>query len=970
MCSSAYPETRNQVAGMNCALEEAKLMGLMLVRGCHAWQQGRKQLVLQASSLQSDVKRDLCGNRQELAIELRSFAKKEEEDRQSWEQELWSDLAKLRKQLSVLGSNVRIAGPEDVGSALLRSSELRKMVGGVEHKLKVYSEQRRLELQDLCAEECRLEESLQASVARFDAWEVDGGSAAVRRAPRPSSAPQRRSQELRGRVEEISQQLATPRDGGWRQADHEAFLRLLLGRFRGRPSGRFLAEAQELLPHLAHEQLVEHSKWLLEQDALQAERQSLLQQWREEKTLKGPESTTLASEEKKKQVEAWQKERAEAARVEQEKQREAEEEEKRKVKRRQEALQAKKEEMECWRKQKEMLRKNEASAAQVTAAPLTAQQILRLRARSEQLLRNRERWDQNQIATWVVGFAWGEPERQRAEKLANTTCERDEFVRSEAYSHIPGRLDSSTQQYILRARQCRDEDSEVWSCRGVLMRVDPELPLPPRSKMLGLMAPRRSLPVQYHVRADANETLDFDRIVRYISFHGFCSIETDVKHKDACRQAVREARRLETSFQATPEIVIDGLLGEDGSARTAAFASAPPGEVLQQMDEVLSLYTAGFTKSTSAADIGVRSSERTAALLHEAGNQDQDPTAISEAEVQGWLPIFLRHQIMLILFLGPSRGTLELQPFDEEGLPMRLATEPGMLVALRADLLWRRYSCAPGSTGYALSCFLLGPEAVGKSRTPMAAKLDEWMLRRIEAAAEKGDPRWIYSLDHMYHKGEQFAVRGTACKLSVNWDPFHFSNAILSGTDFGTEVPITRWDHVNYYSPEPDCWRELKVPCKHTSMIDGLELFDSRFFRIAPAEVKGMDPLQRQILEVGYAALHNAGQTSKTLLQSLTAIYVASPLSEWMAIDSGPEESGGCAQRSAGTGIAGSIMSNRFSFVFGMNGPSVTFDTDASSGLVILDAGLLALDNRRNQASQSCCAWTVGPKALPELLSI
>ena len=32
--------------------------------------------------------------------------------------------------------------------------------------------------------------------------------------------------------------------GGWRQADHDAFLRLLLGRFRGRPSGTFLAEAQ------------------------------------------------------------------------------------------------------------------------------------------------------------------------------------------------------------------------------------------------------------------------------------------------------------------------------------------------------------------------------------------------------------------------------------------------------------------------------------------------------------------------------------------------------------------------------------------------------------------------------------------------------------------------------------------------------------------------------------------------------
>ena len=37
--------------------------------------------------------------------------------------------------------------------------------------------------------------------------------------------------------------LYLPKTGGWRPADHDAFLRLLLGRFRGRPTGEFLAEA-------------------------------------------------------------------------------------------------------------------------------------------------------------------------------------------------------------------------------------------------------------------------------------------------------------------------------------------------------------------------------------------------------------------------------------------------------------------------------------------------------------------------------------------------------------------------------------------------------------------------------------------------------------------------------------------------------------------------------------------------------
>lgn len=435
----------------------------------HAWQQSRKQLALQAWSLESDLKREMTDRSRQETNEFRSFAKKEVDSRKAWEEELWSDLRKLRKQLATLGNNVMTASAED----------LRKMVSNMEHKLKVQSEQSRLEFEELCAEENHLEEALEASIARFEAWE--DAPAACR--SRPSSAPVQRKRErregkgrnpprtaeaLRGRVEEITQHLAnTPRYGGWRPADHDAFLRLLLGRFRGRPTGEFLTEAQQLLPHLAHEQLVEHSKRLLEQDALQAERQSLLQQWRQEQQRPAkPQSLVVEAAkesaqkreadmkkrqslaEKKKQVEAWQKERAEAARAEQERLREVEEEERRKAQRKQEALQAKKEEMERWRQEKELLRKTEASAAQANAtATLSGEQLLRLRARSEQLLRTRE--------------------RQRAEKLAKTCQRQDLKHASEAYSHVPGRLESSTQQYVLRQRS-RPCDEEAWSCRGVM----------------------------------------------------------------------------------------------------------------------------------------------------------------------------------------------------------------------------------------------------------------------------------------------------------------------------------------------------------------------------------------------------------------------------------------------------------------------------------------------------------------------
>ncbi|CAJ1442193.1 unnamed protein product [Effrenium voratum] len=472
------------------------------------------------------------------------------------------------------------------------------------------------------------------------------------------------------------------------------------------------------------------------------------------------------------------------------------------------------------------------------------------------------------------------------------------------------------------------------------------------------MAPRRGLQVQYHVRAGRDPKETFDAAARYAAFHGFCCIETEAQDAGP---ALAEARGMEGFLKEPPEIVIDGLLGEDGSARIAALDESEG--ALKRLDGLLGTFASGLAACDSAGEVGVRDAERSPVLLHEASMADHEYPAITEVEAEAWLPIFLRQRLMLILFLGPGRGTLELQPYDEEGCPMRVATEPGMLCAVRADLLWRRFSCAPGVHSYALSCFLLrreGAAAGDIARTPVAERLDTWLLRRIEALAEKGnDPRWQYSLDHMYHKEEQYAVRGLANKISVNWDPYYFTNALLSGSDFVTEVPHTRWDHNTYFSSEPDSWKMMKVSCYHSSFVDGMELFDARFFRIAPAEVKSMDPMQRQILEVGYAALHAAGHNTKTLLQSLTAIFVGSPTSEWTMIDTGPEESGGCAQRSAGTGVAASIMSNRFSFVFGMNGPSVTFDTDASTSLVVLDAGVVALDGRRTQATMSSCTGVV-----------
>jgi len=74
-----------------------------------------------------------------------------------------------------------------------------------------------------------------------------------------------------------------------------------------------------------------------------------------------------------------------------------------------------------------------------------------------------------------------------------------------------------------------------------------------------------------------------------------------------------------------------------------------------------------------------------------------------------------------------------------------------------------------------------------------------------------------------------------------------------------------------------------------------------------------------------------------------------------MPATSSTDNSDGCAQQSAGTGVAGSIASNRFSFTFGMMGPSVTMDTEASSVLVCLNAGMVACSPRKVDADKALC---------------
>lgn len=106
--------------------------------------------------------------------------------------------------------------------------------------------------------------------------------------------------------------------------------------------------------------------------------------------------------------------------------------------------------------------------------------------------------------------------------------------------------------------------------------------------------------------------------------------------------------------------------------------------------------------------------------------------------------------------------------------------------------------------------------------------------------------------------------------------------------------------------------------------------FDAGFFSISGKEAESIDPQQRQLLEVAYEALEDAGITLDEIAGTQTAVFQGSLSNDYGTLL--------CDQAyyplHSITGIGDAMQANRVSYFFNLKGPSIVVDTACSSSLI------------------------------------
>jgi myxalamid-type polyketide synthase MxaB len=267
------------------------------------------------------------------------------------------------------------------------------------------------------------------------------------------------------------------------------------------------------------------------------------------------------------------------------------------------------------------------------------------------------------------------------------------------------------------------------------------------------------------------------------------------------------------------------------------------------------------------------------------------------------------------------------------------------------DDLAVRYGCSLGTT---LVFDHPTPKAVArhlalllgltdKAAPPSAAEED---LEALSAAELR---ERLHALEARAH--EPIAIVGIGCRLPGGANsPEAFWKLVRAGADAVSEIPTTRFSIERFYDPDPKT--PGKIATRYGAFIDGLDLFDARFFGMSAKEAHELDPRQRVLMETVWEALEHAGQAPAALRGRAVGVYVGI-LSQDYFDSQTDRDLTQCGPYNA-TGGALSTAAGRISHTLGFTGPSLALDTACSSSLVAVHLAVQSL--RRGECELALAA--------------
>ena len=185
-------------------------------------------------------------------------------------------------------------------------------------------------------------------------------------------------------------------------------------------------------------------------------------------------------------------------------------------------------------------------------------------------------------------------------------------------------------------------------------------------------------------------------------------------------------------------------------------------------------------------------------------------------------------------------------------------------------------------------------------------------------------------------KGMNIAIVGMSGQYGGANDLEEFWEILKEGKSLIKEVPTNRWSIDKHY--HNDRKREGKTYCKWGSFLEGIDEFDSMFFRISGREAKNMDPQQRLFLQHCWKSFEDAGITPEQLNGLKCGVYVGTAKGDYIEQEN-PKEA------TEFWGNNSSILAARISYYLNLVGPAIAIDTACSSSLVALDLACKSLAN-------------------------